>query len=148
MGSGGVGFKPWQAELRALSFLTSLKIQSINETAETRFRHQSLRTLLICFEMNSAITFALLASVLVVASVHCGGYGGYGYGHGHGHYHVSHAKIAKVHYVKTPIVSTHYVKKPVVSYIHKPVKSVHYVSKPVVSLHSVPVISKSYGHGW
>lgn len=74
-----------------------------------------------------------------------------GYEHEHHHYHVSHAKVTKVHYVKTPIVSTHYVKKPVVSYVSTPVKSVHFVSKPVVSIHSVPVITKTtthYGHGW
>lgn len=103
--------------------------------------------------MNSqlrGVVAALALTVILVASVDAGHYGGYGggYGGGHGHYHVSHHKVAKVSYVKTPVVSTHYVKKPVVSYVSHPVKSVHYVSKPVVSVHSVPVISKSYGHGW
>lgn len=98
-----------------------------------------------------AVTLCILFSM---SGVQCGGHGwdlgGYA-GHGD-HYDVSHHKVAKISYVKTPIVSTHYVKKPVVSYISKPVKSVHYVKKPIVSLHSVPVITKtshhSYGHGW
>ncbi|XP_003747422.1 uncharacterized protein LOC100907043 [Galendromus occidentalis] len=73
---------------------------------------------------------------------------GYGGGLSLGHGHVSHASIAKVSYVKTPVISTTYVKQPVVSYISKPVKSISYVSKPVVSIHSAPIISHSYGgHG-
>lgn len=100
--------------------------------------------------MNSIIYFGLcVAAFLLILST--GVDAGYGDYHGHEHYHVSHKKVAKVHYVKTPVVSTHYVKKPVVSYVSKPVKSVHYVSKPVLSYHSVPVITKtshSYGHGW
>jgi len=60
------------------------------------------------------------------------------------------AKIAKVSYVKQPIVSVKYVKEPVVSYKLRPVKSVSYVSKPVVSYHSAPIISYKapISHGW
>ncbi|OQR73807.1 hypothetical protein BIW11_03507 [Tropilaelaps mercedesae] len=66
---------------------------------------------------------------------------------------VSHAKIAKVSYVKEPVVSVKYVKEPVVSYKLRPVKSISYVSKPVVSYHSAPVLSyhkapTSYSSGW
>lgn len=106
------------------------------------------------FMKSPQVGFLCVAAlvVLLFSGVEAGGYGfGGGYGHDHHHYHVSHAKVAKVSYVKTPVVSTHYVKKPVVSYVSKPVKSVHYVSKPVVSVHSVPVLTKtshSYGHGW
>lgn len=73
---------------------------------------------------------------------------GYGGGFDLDQDHLSHSSVAKVSYVKTPIVSTTYVKEPVVSYISKPVDTVSYVSKPVVSIHSSPIISGSYGsHG-
>ncbi|OQR70659.1 hypothetical protein BIW11_01647 [Tropilaelaps mercedesae] len=109
--------------------------------------------------MKCAIVLVLFVGA--ASAVHFGGYGvGYegGYDGGHGHVEIFHAKIAKVSYVKIPVVSTHYVKKPVVSYVSKPVKSISYISKPVVSVHSIPVVlygdgcglGGGYGgeHGW
>ena len=84
--------------------------------------------------------FAIIAAL--IGAAYAGGLGGFGYGHGA---EISHASIAKVSYVKTPVVSTSYVKQPVVSYISKPVKTISYVSKPVISVQSAPVISKGYG---
>lgn len=90
--------------------------------------------------------------LLVASGIQCGGHGGWDLGnHGYeGHddyYYITHHKVAKVSYAKTPFVSTHDLKKPVISYISKPAKSVHFVS-----VHSIPVIKKathhSNEHGW
>ncbi|XP_028968775.1 unconventional myosin-VI [Galendromus occidentalis] len=80
---------------------------------------------------------AFVCFALFITSIH-GGYHG-----GHHLYHVTHKKVAKVHYVETPIITTHYVKKPVITYVHKPVKSIHYVSKPVISYHHIPLVVKA-----
>ena len=109
---------------------------------------------------------------MVLAAVLCSAYaGGLGpYGGGLGPYGgglstgtlavggvVGHAKIARVSYVKQPVISTAYVKQPVVSYVARPVKTVSYVAKPVVSVAHAPVIAVSslgassshgIGSGW
>lgn len=91
----------------------------------------------------------LIPVLALIGAVCAGGLHGHEGGLELGHGHISgHTGIAKVSYVKTPVVSTTYVKKPIVSYVSKPVKTISYVSKPVVSVYSVPVISHSQGgHG-
>ncbi|OQR78987.1 hypothetical protein BIW11_06042 [Tropilaelaps mercedesae] len=97
--------------------------------------------------MKCAVTFIVLLSVALANALNSfrSYHGGFDTDYGHEHVEISHAKLAKVSFVKTPVISAYYVKKPIVSYISKPVKSVSYVSKPVVSLHTIPIIS--YGHG-
>lgn len=107
----------------------------------------------------TSVNFQFVILAAFIYSAYAGGLGHYGSGISTGHLAyggvVGTAKIARVSYVRQPVISTAYVKQPVVSYVARPVKTVSYIAKPVVSVSHAPVIavsglggSSGHGSGW